>query len=102
MKISLLPTLYLKQLTNEVHLGNNRRKMHAVFHVSGHTISREKSQGGRTIEVSNRLLFVFGHEGVTKVSWGSDTFTMSHYNLSALGFPRKLAEGAVALFTFPW
>ena len=58
MKIPLLPALYLKQLTNEVHLGNNRRKMHAVFHVSGHTTSHEKSQGGRTIELSNRLLYL--------------------------------------------
>ena len=102
MKIHLLPALYFKQLTNEVHLVNNRQKMHAVFHVSGRATSHEKSLGVRTIEVSNRLLFVFGHGGVTKVSWGSDTFTTNHYNLSALGFPRKLAEGAVALFTFPW
>ena len=102
MKIPLLHRQFVKQLTNEVHLGINRRKMHAVFHVSGHATSQEKSVRGRTIELSNRLLFVFGHGGVTKVSWGSDTFTTDHYNLSALGFPRKLAEGAVALFTFPW
>ena len=67
MKISLLPTLYFKQLTNEVHLGNNRRKMHAVFHVSGHATSHEKRLGGRTIEVSNRLLFVFGHGELQKL-----------------------------------
>ena len=76
--------------------------MHAVFHVSGHATLHEKSLRGRTIELSNRLLFVFGHEGVTKVSWGSDTFTTSHYNLSTFGFPRKLAEGVVLLFTFSW
>ena len=58
MKIPLLYALYLKQLPNEVHWGNNRRKMHAVFHVSGHTTSHEKSQGGRTIELSNRLLYL--------------------------------------------
>ena len=51
MKIHLLPALYFKQLTNEVHLVNNRQKMHAVFHVSGHATSHEKSLGVRTIEV---------------------------------------------------
>ena len=67
MKIPLLHTLYSKQLTNEVHLVNNRQKMHAVFHVSGHATSHEKSLGVRTIELSNWLLFVFGHGELQKL-----------------------------------